>query len=128
LLEELAQIFGEGTLQSVATDKGYWSKKNRNEAIKMNINPVGMQKPTKTSEKLRLPTQKALRLRNRRAGVEPLIGHIKQGGMLGRSRMKTDSGTLAAGYTSVLGFNMGQKLFEKTYSPCKNPRLAGNYA
>jgi hypothetical protein len=49
-------------------------------------------------------------LRNRRAGIEPLIGHIKRGGQLGKSKMKSDQATLAAGYGSVLGFNLRQMI------------------
>ena len=48
------------------------------------------------------------KLHNRRAGIEPLIGHLKQGWQMGRSRMKSDPTTLSAGYSSVLGFNLRQ--------------------
>jgi hypothetical protein len=48
------------------------------------------------------------RLVDRRAGIEPLIGHAKQGGQLGQSRMKTDDTTLAAGYGAIGGFNLRQ--------------------
>jgi len=48
------------------------------------------------------------RLADRRAGIEPLMGHAKQGGQLGQSRMKTDDTTLAAGYSAVGGFNLRQ--------------------
>lgn len=37
-----------------------------------------------------------------------MIGHLKQGWQMGRSRMKLDNTTLAAGYASVLGFNLHQ--------------------
>jgi transposase, IS5 family len=37
-----------------------------------------------------------------------LIGHAKQGGQLGQSRMKTDETTLAAGYGAIGGFNLRQ--------------------
>jgi IS5 family transposase len=108
LLATHAQIFGKDALQSVATDKGYWSKKNSNKALENKVNSVGMQRPiNRGKESLKLDHE-VLRLRDRRAGIEPLIGHVKHGGMLGRSRMKTDSGTLAAGYASVCGFNMRQ--------------------
>ena len=50
------------------------------------------------------------RLADRRAGIEPLIGHAKQGGQLGQSRMKTDDTTLAAGYSAIGGFNLRQLL------------------
>ena len=48
------------------------------------------------------------RLAGRRAGIEPLIGHAKQGGQLGHSRMKHDETTLAAGYAAIGGFNLRQ--------------------
>ena len=108
LLATHAQIFGKGILQSVATDKGYWSRKNYNKAVESNVNPVGIQQPTKRGQKPLKEDLEMLHLRDRRAGIEPLIGHVKRGGMLGRSSMKTDSGTLAAGYASVCGFNMRQ--------------------
>ncbi len=47
-------------------------------------------------------------LHNRRAGIEPLIAHVKQGGQMGRSRMKSDETTKSAGYAAVLGFNLRQ--------------------
>ncbi len=47
-------------------------------------------------------------LHNRRAGIEPLIGHTKHGGQMGRSRMKSDETTKITGYTAVLGFNLRQ--------------------
>jgi transposase, IS5 family len=37
-----------------------------------------------------------------------LIGHAKHGGQLGRSRMKQDETTLAAGYSAVGSFNLRQ--------------------
>jgi transposase, IS5 family len=48
------------------------------------------------------------RLVDRRAGIEPLIGHAKQGSQLSQSRMKTDDTTLAAGYGAIGGFNLRQ--------------------
>ena len=47
-------------------------------------------------------------LNKRRAGIEPLIGHTKQGGQLGKSRMKNDRNIEASGYGAVLGFNLRQ--------------------
>jgi len=37
-----------------------------------------------------------------------LIGHAKQGGQLGQSRMKPEETTLAAGYGAIGGFNLRQ--------------------
>lgn len=110
LLTTHAQIFGKNTLKSIATDKGYWSKANYDKASENKISQVGIQQPANRGKKPLKPDHEALLLRDRRAGIEPLIGHIKHGGMLGRSRMKTDLGTLAAGYASVCGFNMRQLL------------------
>jgi hypothetical protein len=44
-------------------------------------------------------------LANRRAGIEPRIGHLKTRGM-GRSRMKSDAGDLISGYRSALSWNL----------------------
>lgn len=107
LLQEHATLFGKGTLQSPATDKGYWSAKNRKELTKLGISSEGLQQPStvkQTANDILLQEH----LRNRRAGIEPLIGHTKHGGQLGRSRMKSDTATLAAGYGSVLGLNLRQ--------------------
>jgi len=47
-------------------------------------------------------------LHDRRAGIEPLIGHTKHGGQMGKSRMKSDETTKSAGYAAVLGLNLRQ--------------------
>ena len=108
LLLEHEKLFGKGSLESVATDKGYWSSKNFKGAIKLGVQDVGLQHPINVKSPSGQNTQKLDGLRDRRAGIEPLIGHTKHGGQLGRSRMKSDTATLAAGYGSVLGFNMRQ--------------------
>jgi IS5 family transposase len=108
LLLEHEKLFGKGSLKSVATDKGYWSSKNFKGAVKLGVQDVGLQHPTKVKSPGGQNTQKLDGLRDRRAGIEPLIGHTKHGGQLGRSRMKSDTATLAAGYGSVLGFNLRQ--------------------
>jgi len=107
LLEEHQDIFGQGVLETVATDKGYWTKKNKTVLKNLGVTTAGFAKPGKQSLE---NTDSALKehLHNRRAGIEPLIGHIKRGGQLGKSRMKSDAATLAAGYGSVLGFNLRQ--------------------
>jgi transposase, IS5 family len=48
------------------------------------------------------------RLADRRAGIEPLMGHAKQGGQRGQSRMKTDDTTLAVGYSAIGSFHLRQ--------------------
>lgn len=47
-------------------------------------------------------------MHDRRSGIEPLIGHTKHGGQMGRSRMRSDETTKSAGYAAVLGFNLRQ--------------------
>jgi IS5 family transposase len=38
--------------------------------------------------------------------IEPLIGYTKQGGQLGKSRMKNDRNLESSGYAAVLGVNL----------------------
>lgn len=109
LVEEHAKLFGKNSLKTVATDKGYWSSKNLKELLKLSISPEGLQKPSNVKlEYTDLELQE--HLQNRRAGIEPLIGHAKYGGQLGKSKMKSDTATLAAGYGSILGFNLRQMI------------------
>lgn len=108
MIEEHAAVFGRGKLKSASADKGYWKAKNQRALISRRIES-GLQRPVNIKSRQGVPDPEAQeRLRNRRAGIEPLIGHAKQGGQLGRSRMKSDAATLAAGYASVLGFNLRQ--------------------
>lgn len=71
---------------------------------------IQLPRPDRTLNAARETTPWPIRklLHNRRAGIEPLIGHTKQGGQLGRSRMKSDETTKSAGYTAVFGFNLRQ--------------------
>ena len=109
LLEDHAKLFGEENLETIAVDKGYWSSKNEKFLQSLGVATAGLQRPANIKNK---PKDLDLEehLRNRRAGIEPLIGHVKHGGQLGKSRMKTDTGTLGAGYGSILGFNLRQMI------------------
>ena len=108
MLEEHASLFGKGRLKSASADKGYWSAKNQRELAKLAV-VSGLQRPANIKSKQGLPNKEVQeRLRDRRAGIEPMIGHVKAGGQLGKSRMKSDAATLAAGYGSVLGLNLRQ--------------------
>jgi len=109
LIKEHAKIFGKYPTNSVGADKGYWSTKNLEAVKEAKTNLIGMQSPRNIKNTSWQPEQQVHQmLINRRAGIEPLIGHVKQGGQLGRSRMKNDTATLAAGYSSILGFNLRQ--------------------
>lgn len=111
MLTEHRELFGEDILTSLAADKGYWSAKNLKEAAKQGVQDIGLQAPANVKNtKLLPPKECQTRLRDRRAGIEPMIGHAKHGGQLGKSRMKSDTATLAAGYASICGFNMRQMI------------------
>ena len=115
MLAEHSSLFGEGTLKSIATDKGYWKAKNQRELTKLGVVESGLQRPGNVKSCEGLPSLEVQkRLRDRRAGIEPLIGHAKHGGQLGKSRMKSDVATLAAGYGSVLGLNLRQLIRHKS--------------
>lgn len=110
MIAEHERLFGSATLRSYGTDKGYFSHANmRHLANTKAIAEVNLQRPGLDLSFLPEEEQ-AVRtaLTNRRSGIEPLIGHIKHGGQLGRSRMKKDQSTLASGYSAVAGFNLRQ--------------------
>ena len=110
-IEEHAKIFGPNQINSIATDKGYYSSANKKAAKAAEIKEIGIQQPANCKNKVsadQLPLQELLR--DRRAGIEPLIGHAKHGGQLGKSRMKSDAATKAAAYGSVLGLNLRQMI------------------
>lgn len=110
MLSEHEKLFGKNVLQSIAVDKGYYALENERLLIQKGISAIHMPRPNRklkaAAESTPWPIRKLLH--NRRAGIEPLIGHAKQGGQLGRSRMKTDETTKSAGYAAVLGFNLRQ--------------------
>lgn len=112
MVEEHQNLFGEKTLESFGTDKGYYKGANQAYLDKLpSLKESALQKPG--TDPMSLPEaerETLMRLSDRRAGIEPLIGHIKQGGQLGRSRMKSDQTTLAAGYGAVAGFNLRQTI------------------
>lgn len=79
LIQEHIDLYGEGTLKSLAVDIGYWSQKNAKVLENLNLNTAGLARPStvrQPKEKLKLIED----LHNRRSGIEPLIGHAKKGG------------------------------------------------
>lgn len=100
-------------IESITTDKGYYSKANERLALGFGIKKVAVQGPNK---KLKDPPDNSLSaedqeaLYNRRSGIEPLIGHLKNHHQMGRSRAKTDQNTESSGFTSILGFNLRQMM------------------
>jgi len=104
-IHEHREIFGEETLRQIGTDKGYYSAKNIKAVEALSLDADGVQRPANVKE--RPPPDVTEALKRRRAGIEPLIQHAKSFG-LGKSRMKSDTTTLAAGYRAVMGFNLHQ--------------------
>lgn len=115
IIQEHEIIFDNAKINSIGTDKGYYSKKNEKLLIKKGVKEIGIQRPhnIKKLPKEPMTKEREEELVNRRSGIEPLIGHLKHGGQLGRSRMKSDQAIEASGYTSVLGFNMRQLIRRK---------------
>lgn len=108
-LKHHQKLFGPENLKSCGFDKGFYSNANHKKLVALGIEEFCLQKPgfdTNGLEQTKKETH--LRLVDRRSGIEPLIGHAKHGGQLGRSRMKKDQSTLAAGYAAVLGLNLRQ--------------------
>jgi hypothetical protein len=101
------RLFGEGVLKSFAADKGYYSARNKKLLEKKKLEN-GLQKPNHCAKSVPAPGEVSVALVNRRAGIEPLIGHAKHGGQLGKSRMKSDKATEKAAYSAVFGFNLRQ--------------------
>ena len=116
MLQTHAQTFDDKTIDSVATDKGYYSKKNEKLMLKHGVKEIGIQRPSNVkSERVSPLTKKREEaLVDRRAGIEPLIGHAKNRSQLGRSRMKSDRAIEASGFASVLGFNLRQLIRYET--------------
>jgi hypothetical protein len=110
MIEQHERLFEETDIDSVSVDKGYYSLNNQIYLENKGIKEIGLPRPQRELNAPRNPTNSDIleKLHNRRAGIEPIIGHIKHGGQMGRSRMKSDSTTLSSGYTAVLGFNLRQ--------------------
>jgi hypothetical protein len=85
--------------------KDYYSVANVHAPFAAGVSEVGIQGSGNVKLKGAVDEVLAKTLRDRRAGIEPLIGHVKQMG-LKRGRMKSDSSTLAAGHRCVLGFKL----------------------
>ncbi len=88
-------------IESIGTDKGYYSKDNEKLVLDFGVKAVAIQKPQRKLKDAPInPISKAQleTLENRRAGIEPIIGHLKKYWQMGRSRMKSDQTTEASGY------------------------------
>jgi hypothetical protein len=95
-------VFQQGPA-SYATDRGMWSQENITRCLLAGVKKIGIQ--PKGRAKPLVNRQDYQCLKNRRAGIEPRIAHLKCRG-LGRSRMKSDIGDLISGYRSALSYNL----------------------
>lgn len=98
-------------IESLGTDKGYYSKENEQLALDFGISHVAIQRPCRKLDKPPdnpISEEQLALLTRRRSGIEPLIGHLKRYWQMGRSRMKHDLSTESSGYCAILGFNLRQ--------------------
>jgi IS5 family transposase len=110
MLDTHSSTFENKIINSATTDKGYYSEKNEIFMAEHGINEIGIQRPVNLKRKKLhdMSQERENELINRRSGIEPLIGHVKQRGQLGRSRMKSDQTIESSGFSSILGFNLRQ--------------------
>ncbi|NQY42544.1 MAG: transposase [Legionellales bacterium] len=110
MLQTHKVLFGNDNLESVTADKAYYSKNNEKILNKAGVKDICLQRPAnvKSEPISSLPKYKEEILVNRRSGIEPLIGHAKNSGQLGRSRMKSDRTIESSGFASILSFNLKQ--------------------
>lgn len=125
MMECHESLFGKGSLQSIAADKKYHTVHNLKDLESKNIAEVGIGIPRSNKKTWNVMSSIEIRkkLRKRRAGIEPMIGHLKHKGQMGRSRMKTDRTTLASGYSAVLGLNLRQLLKQLRDPFAFNPEI-----
>lgn len=96
------RVFDENP-KSYGTDRGMYSTQNLELCLSAGVEKIAIQPKGRT--KPLISRRDHQKLSNRRAGIEPRIGHLKTRG-LGQSRMKSDSGDLISGYRSALSWNL----------------------
>ena len=89
--------------KTYGTDRGMSSIENLELCLSAGVEKIAIQPKGRASALV--SRRDLLELTNRRAGIEPRIGHLKTRGM-GRSRMKSDMGDLISGYRSALSWNL----------------------
>ncbi len=96
-------------LNTITADRAYWSDENINSVDSMGVSEQGIH--PKGNKMWRVSDVDLIEtFINRRAGIEPIIGHLKKLG-LGKSRMRTDTGTRGEGARSFIAFNV-RKILE----------------
>jgi transposase, IS5 family len=100
-LNNFEEIYGESP-KSITGDQAFWSRSNLKTCDNHKISEIGI--CPRGHKNWKVSPEKAEELKNRRAGVEPIIGHLKRRGM-GKSKMKSDNGTKLSGQRAVLSLN-----------------------
>ncbi|MCX6102931.1 MAG: hypothetical protein NT000_06670 [Proteobacteria bacterium] len=96
------RVFDENP-KSYGSDRGMYSNQNLELCLSAGVEKIAIQ--PKGRNKPLVSRQDHQELSNRRAGIEPRIGHLKTRG-LGQSKMKSDNGDLISGYRSALSWNL----------------------
>ena len=88
---------------SLTADRGMYCQPNIDLCQDIGIKKIAIQPKGKTKPLVSRRDHRVLS--NRRASIEPRIGHLKRRG-LGVSRMKSDAGDIISGYRSALSFKL----------------------
>lgn len=88
----------------IGADAGYSSEENRKIMNEMDVQLQGV-RPKGNKKHLIEDINKREEVYNKRAGIEPLIFHLKKLG-LSYSRAKNDLGTMIEGFKSFISFNL----------------------
>jgi len=91
--------------KSITGDQGFWSRPNLKVCEEKKIKEIGISPRGRLA--WRVDADKIEGLKSRRAGVEPIIGHIKRRG-LGKSKMKSDQGIKHEGQRAILSLNLSR--------------------
>jgi transposase, IS5 family len=103
-LNNFKGIFGEAP-HSITADQAFWSRPNLKACNEHEVKEIGI--TPRGHKNWKVPQDRVEEMKNRRAGVEPIIGHLKRRGM-GKSKMKSDNGTKLIGQRAVLSLNLAR--------------------
>jgi IS5 family transposase len=106
-LKKFKKIFGFSP-NSFSADRGYFSYENVKLLEDAKVKEIGLQAPSNILDTSYLGSKEiGEKTYRRRAGIEPLIGHLKRYG-LAKSRMREDRTSRADIFRCCLGFNLNK--------------------
>jgi IS5 family transposase len=103
-LNNFQEIFGQAPY-SITGDQAFWSRPNLKACHEYEVKEIGI--TPRGHKNWKVPSDRIEEMKNRRAGVEPIIGHLKRRGM-GKSKMKSDNGTKLVGQRAILSLNLAR--------------------